>query len=128
MHVESVGPSRTLARKVYAQRKTQVRERRFFPASGVMFEEIIDDAIRRARSSYELKYPDRKFKTHNNYLIVRRWFEGRKADSITPSEIAERIADHTKCAATYNRFRVSISHAYKLAVQNRKVQENPGHS
>src|SRR5271169_2151378 len=83
IHVEGVGASRSLARKVYAQRKTQVCERRFFPASGVMFGEIIDDAIRRARSSYELKYPNRKFKTHNNYSIVKRWFEGRKAESIT---------------------------------------------
>ena len=125
VRAEAVGPSKGLALKAYQKRKTEVAERRWFPASGTPFEEIVDDAIARARENFKLNHPDKRFKL-GNYAIVRRWFPGRAADSITPSEIAAKLASHTKCGATFNRLRVAISHAYKIAVENKKVQENPG--
>ncbi len=125
MHAESVGPSKALALKVVEKRRTEIAERRFFPASGVSFDEIADDAIRLARESFKLKHPDKRFKA-GNYGIVKGWFAGRTADSITPSDIAAKLTSHTQVPATFNRFRVAISHVYKIAVQNKKVQENPG--
>jgi integrase len=123
--VERVGPSKPLALKAYAKRKTEIAERRFFPATGVPFEEIVDDTIRLARESFKLKHPDKRFKA-GNYDIVKEWFTGRAADSITPSEIAAKLTGHTQVPATFNRFRVAISHVYKIAVENKKVTENPG--
>jgi integrase len=91
----------------------------------VPFEEIVDDAIQLARESFKLKHPDKLFKP-GNYEIVKKWFAGRAADSITPSEISAKLTGHTKIPATFNRFRVAISHAFKIAVENKKVTENPG--
>lgn len=123
--VERVGPSKALALKAYAKRKTEVAERRFFPATDVSFANIVDDAIAIARDSFKRKHPDWKFKD-GNYGIIKAWFAGRAADSITPSEIAAKVSAHTQVPATFNRFRVAISHAYKIAVENKKVSENPG--
>ena len=125
MRAERVGPSKALALKVYAKRKTEIAERRFFPATGVLWEEIVDDAIRLVRESYQRKHPGRRFKS-DNYGIIRGWFLGRAAEGITPSEITARLASHTAVSATFNRFRVAISHTFKLAVENKKVKENPG--
>ncbi len=124
LHVEKVGPSKDVASKVYQSRKAAVSERRFFPATDVTIDEIIADAITRARENFEIKYPDKKFKP-GNYGIVATWFAGRQAASITTQEIAAKLAAHCALPATYNRFRVAISHAYKIAVENKKVAENP---
>jgi len=125
LQTERVGPSKALALKLYRARKTQVAERRFFPATDVLFEEIVDDAIAIARARFESKHPGREAKK-GNYGIVRDWFPGREADTITPSEIEAKLADHTQVPATFNRFRVAISHAYKLAIENGKLAKNPG--
>lgn len=124
-HAERVGPSKALALKVIEKRRTEVAERRFFPATGIPFEEIVDDAIMLARESFKSKHPDKKFKP-GNYEIIKKWFAGRAADAITPSEIAAKLSEHTDVPATFNRFRVAISHAYKIAVENKKVRENIG--
>ncbi len=125
VRVEAVGPSKALAIKVCAKRKTEVAERRFFPATNVSFEEIVKDAIARAREDYKLRHPGKTFR-EGYYGVVKRWFAGRAADSITPSEIASKLSSHATCAATFNRLRVAISHAYKMAVQGKKLAENPG--
>lgn len=124
-HAERVGPSKALALKVIEKRRTEVAERRFFPATGIPFEEIVNDAITLARESFKSKHPDKEFKP-GNYEIIKKWFCGRSADSITPSEIAAKLAEHTDVPATFNRFRVAISHAYKIAVENKKIRENIG--
>ncbi len=125
VRAEAVGPSKALALKAYAKRKTEVAERRFFPATGISFDEIVDDAIRLARDRFKMNHPDKQFKP-GNYEIVKTWFTKRAADSITTSEIADKLASHTEVPATFNRFRVAISHVYKIAIENKKVTENPG--
>jgi site-specific recombinase XerD len=125
VRVEAVGPSKALAIKVCAKRRTEVAERRFFPASGVSIEEIVDDAIQRARDRFKINHPDKQFKP-GNYEIVKGWFPKRAADSLTSSEIAEKLSGHSEVPATFNRFRVAISHAFKIALENKKVTENPG--
>jgi integrase len=124
LQYERVGPSKAVAMKVYQKRKTEISEGRFFPGAKTSFDEIIADAVTRARANYETKYPGRKFKP-GTYGIVAAWFKGRLAASITPSEIAEWLAAHCPVPATFNRFRVTLSHAYKIAVENGKVAKNP---
>lgn len=124
LHVERVGPSKAVANKVYQKRKTEAREGRFFPTTRVTFDEVIEDAITRSRERFELKYPEKTFKP-GNYKIVGRWFKGRQASSITPQEIAEKLSQHCVKPATHNRFRVALSHAYKIAIENKKILENP---
>jgi len=60
------------------------------------------------------------------YATIAPWFGGRLAADVTPTEIEDKINAHAKTDASFNRLRVAISHSYKLAIQNKKVAENPG--
>jgi integrase len=127
IRVEAIGPSKAFALKVYQKRKTEVCEGRFFPElvrRNVTFDEIARDAILRGRQQHEIRYPGTKFRA-GRYQIVAEWFKGRLASSLTPQEIATKLAVHCKTPATYNRYRVTMSHAYKIAVENKKVADNP---
>jgi integrase len=124
IRAERVGPSKALALKVVAKRRTEVAERRFFPAASVTFDELIADAIAQARRDHVLKHPTKRFRD-DRYRLAGEWFEGRRAASITPEEISVQLSRHCRTIATANRYRVALSHAFKLALQNRKAQENP---
>src|SRR2546425_10979979 len=116
---EVIGPSKAEARKVLEKRRTEVREKRYFPASaqrgGVTFDEVIEHAIKTARAEFEKKHPGKKFRPYR-YKIVKTWFAGRKAHSVTPQEIQEKLNSHGGSLATWNHYRVTLSHAYKLAI------------
>jgi len=129
VRAESTGsPSRAFALKILEKRRTEVRESRYFPkVREVSVDEIIKDAIERACQHHELSYPGKKFRPYR-YRIVGEWFKGRAAASLTPGEIAAKIAEHTKTPANFNRYRVALSHAYKLAVEERKLSVNPAAS
>jgi len=123
MRAERVGPSKALALKVVEKRRTEVAERRFFPSANVTFDELIKDAIAEAKRSYALK----KIKKHTTYRyrLLGEWFKGRKASSIKKEEIDKKLSDHCHTPANFNRYRNSLSHAYRLAIDNGKKIENP---
>jgi len=123
-HAERVGPSKTLALKAVEKRRTEVAERRFFPGSNVTFDELIKDVIAESRRHYALKRSKRQLCTYR-YRILGEWFKGRRASSIRPEEIDKKLSDHCQTPANFNRYRNSLSHAYRLAMQNGKASENP---
>lgn len=45
--------------------------------------------------------------------------------SITPQEIAAKLYEVAKTAATFNRYKFCLSRAFNLAVENRKASESP---
>lgn len=122
--VEAVGPSKTLALKVYAKRKTEVAERRFFPGSNILFDDLIKDVIAEARLSHAVNTTGKKVRTYR-YRIVGEWFKGRKAASITRDEINKKLSEHCKTPANFNRYRVALSHTFKIGIQNGKATDNP---
>jgi site-specific recombinase XerD len=124
VRVEAVGPSKALAIKVCAKRRTEVAERRFFPGANISFDELIKDAIAEARRNHEMKRSQKKFRSYR-YRIVGEWFKGREAAAITPGEIDKKLAEHCRSAANFNRYRVALSHTYKIAMQNGKAAKNP---
>ncbi len=124
MQVERVGPSKALALKVIAKRRTQVAECRFFPGANVTFDELLEDAIAEARRNHALKGGRSELYLYR-YNIVKEWFKGRRAATITPQEIDKKLADRCRTPANYNRYRVAISHAYKLGIRAGKAVENP---
>jgi integrase len=126
LRVESTGsPSRSFARDVLEKRRTEVREGRYFPKPKVVtVDEIIKDATDRAREHHELQRPGKKFRPYR-YRIVGEWFKGRDTASLTPQEIGAKLAEQCKTPANFNRYRVALSHAFKLAVANGKVADNP---
>lgn len=120
---ERVGPSKALALKVIEKRRTEVAERRFFPASNVCIDELINDAIAEAKRNHAIK--KLKKRTWYRYDVLGEWFKGRKASSLKPEEIDKKMAEHCQTPANFNRYRNSLSHVYRLAMQNGKVNENP---
>ena len=130
LRAERVGFSKADALTTYRRRKEEVAEGRLFPERvrrATSFDELVHDAVAACRQRFEITYPGRRFRA-GRYEIIAAWFEGRKAASITPQEIRDKLAEHCRTAATHNRFRVAISHVYKLAMENRKATENPGRS
>src|SRR6266704_3354547 len=129
LHVERAGPSKAVALKRYQQRKNAVDEGRFDPAQArraVIFDELVKDAVTRGQEAFQLKYPTKKF-YEGRYNIIREWFTGRKARSITPQEIIEKLAGRCadQSAATRNHLRIALSHTFKIGIENKKVNENP---
>jgi integrase len=57
--------------------------------------------------------------------ILREPFGERHATSITPQEINEWLTKHCKTPATANRYRAFMSLAYRLGMENGKVERNP---
>ena len=120
--VERVGPSKTLALKAYQKRKTEVAERRFFPASGVLWDELVKDVLAKERQKHEWKTGE-PFKPGVKG-IVQQWFAGRKADSISADEIAEKLAD-IKTPATYNRKFYALNKIFRIGIKSKKITLNP---
>ena len=115
-HVERVGPSKALALKVYQKRKTEVAERQFFPSASVTVGALVDEAIAEARRNG--KY------TLYRYHQLRGWFGDRRAAALTPLEIEKRLAAHCQTPANFNRLRDTLSHAYRIAVENGLLADN----
>ena len=126
LHVKTTGsPSRAFALKVLEKRRTAVREHRYFPEQReVTVDEIIKDAIDAARAHHELTYPDKRFRPYR-YRIVGEWFKSRLASSLKPQEIAAKLSEKCKTPANFNRYRVALSHAFKVGIANGKITDNP---
>jgi integrase len=56
---------------------------------------------------------------------VGGWFKGSVASALTPREINAKLAEHCKTSANFNRYRVALSHAFKIGIANGKVTDNP---
>ena len=128
VRTESAGPSKAFARKVLEKRRTEVLEKRYFPEKlrrNVSFEHIIDDALEATRRAHALKYGDRRRFRDYRWGVIKEWFKERAAGSITPEEIELRLHEHCKTGATKNQYRVALSKAFKIALANKKVIENP---
>src|SRR5207245_225440 len=94
LRVESTrSPSLAFARKVLEKRRTEVRDGRYFPKRREFtVDEIIRDAIDRAREHHELTYPGKRFRPYR-YRIVGEWFKGCAAASLTSQDIAAKLAE-----------------------------------
>jgi site-specific recombinase XerD len=91
---------------------------------GVRYGALIDDA---------LKLNEASSRDHRNFKqrleVTREQFGHRVAESITPADIGDWFAAMTDerewTPATVNRYRAAMSKAFKLGIQNRKVNNNP---
>jgi len=124
-HRERVGP-KALARKVYAKRKTEVHERRFFPESigrrDTLLVDMIDDVVKRAKGRI------RAFSDYERY--AKYWkeaFPGRTLAQIAPGDVERYQAERIKtCApATVNREVKFLKRVFNVAVADGLVAANP---
>jgi len=124
-HREKIGP-KALAKKVYAKRKTEVTERRFFPESigrrDTLLADHIDDVMKRAKGRI------RAFSDYERY--GRYWkeaFPGRTLAQISPGDVeryqAERIK--TSAPATVNREVKFLKRVFNIAIADGLIATNP---
>ena len=122
IHHEKIGPSIKFAQAAYQKRKTEMRERRFFPEKikrrDILFSELAADDLdysrtNKGRESY------RNDRRKMNLLL--NWFRDCVAAEITPQEIERRLAElfeEGRTPATINRYRTLLSLVYSLACRN----------
>src|SRR5262245_45119582 len=116
---EAAGPSKAMARKLLEKRKAEVRERRHFPEAkwrNVTFDALVECAVKEAQERFRREHPGETFR-RGRYDTILKWFRGRQAASIVEQEIKDRLNEHAKTDASFNRLRVAISHVYKLAMK-----------
>ena len=105
-------------RKADARRKLKMPE--LVPGKVVTFGHLSDDG--REHAETHLKSTEH-YKTKDS--ILREPFGERPAAAITPQEINEWLTKHCKTPATANRYRAFMSLAYRLGMENGKVESNP---
>jgi len=105
-------------RKADARRKVKLPE--LVPGKVVTFGHLSTMAVEHAESHLK---SIAHYKTKDS--ILREPFGERAASSITPQEINEWLSKHCKTPATANRYRAFMSLAYRLGMENGKVESNP---
>jgi site-specific recombinase XerD len=56
---------------------------------------------------------------------LESWWGKRAADSLIPSEIEAKLSEHANTPATFNRWKSTLSLAYRLGMRDNLVQVNP---
>lgn len=105
-------------RKADARRKLKLPE--LVPCRVVTFGQLSTMAVEHAKTH---------LKTIEHYVtkdsILHEPFGERPAAAITPQEINDWFTKHCKTPATANRYRAFMSLAYRLGMENGKVESNP---
>jgi integrase len=122
-HREKVG-RRGDALALYQKRKADARRKlkmpELVPGKVVTFGQLSTMAVEHAET--HLKSIEH-YKTKDS--ILREPFGERPASAIMPQEINEWLTKHCKTPATANRYRAFMSLAYRLGMENGKVEGNP---
>jgi len=105
-------------RKADSRRKLKLPE--LVPGNVVTFGHLSAMAVEHAQTHLRTS---RDYVTRDE--ILSEPFGSRRADSITLQEIDQYLSKHCKTNATANRYRSYISLAYRLGMENDKVQSNP---
>jgi integrase len=105
-------------RKADARRKIKLPE--LVPGKVVTFGHLSTMAVNHAKTH---------LKSIAHYVtkdsILRGPFGERPAAAITPQEINDWLTKHCKTPATANRYRAFVSLAFRLGMENGKVESNP---
>jgi site-specific recombinase XerD len=113
---------------LYRKRKIEALEGKKLPeklrSRAASFAEIADDAITYITGRYARPADDVA-----RMEVLKDWFAGRGAESITPQEVEARLErgreENDWTASTVNHHHTLLSLTYRLAIRNRKVKESP---
>jgi len=123
-HREKVGP-KGLARKLYEKRKTEIRERRYFPPEKrrlVLFDEVAENFLSYSRQANRSTRMD-QFRMK----ALLKAFGGMPAEDVTAEQVEEfkfRLGAK-RSPATVNRHLALMKAAYNRAMRAGKVSRNP---
>jgi site-specific recombinase XerD len=116
--------TKSAAIDLYRKRKNEALAGKKLPErlrrATVTFAEIAKDALAYS-SANKLSY--RTDSVRMGTLLG--WFREYPAESITPRDIERRFEQQNWSPATINRHRALLSLAYRLAIRNGKIKENP---
>jgi integrase len=125
LHREKVGP-KGLAVRVYQKRKSQIRERRFFPEQIRQRDVLVVDAI--------ADYLNKREATLRHFYHYRRYgrywsaaLQSKTLRQVLPDDIERYVAVRIREAApaTVNRELAFLKCLFNDAIANRKVESNP---
>ena len=125
LHREKVGP-KGLARKVYEKRKTEVRERRFFPEQigkrDALLSEVIDDHLVRVKGKLR-SYRD----CARNAETWKRAFKDRTLRQIVPGDVERCVAKRLESVApaSVNRELAFLKRVFNVAIADGLADSNP---
>jgi integrase len=127
IHRETAG-TREAAGRLYRKRKTEALQGKKLPEllrnRAVTFSDLA--ALAREHSESKGKHCPRWQRVIRQQLAqLEKWWGSRVADSLTPSEIESKLSEHTKAPATFNRYKATVSLAYKVGIADGKVPVNP---
>lgn len=124
---ETVGRSWKAAADLLAKRRHEAMMGKKMPelrSKGILFAEIADDAIAYIRAKYSRPAVDVA-----RLEVVKEWFRGLTAASLTSAEIGSRLhaarLANGWSASTYNHHLTVISLAYTLGGESKKISERP---
>ena len=116
------------ARDLYTKRKNEALEGKKLPEklrrALVSFCEIADDTVTYIKGRYSRPADDVA-----RMEVLKGWFTGRAAESITAQEVEARLSqareENDWASSTVNHHHTLLSLTYRLAIRNRKVKEGP---
>ena len=124
-HREKVGPKK-LAGELYEKRKTDVRERRFFPERLRRRDWLLDKVI----DDYLVRHKDRLrwFGHYERYAGTwKAAFKGRTLTQILPGDVDRCVAARRREVqpATVNRELAFLRRVFNVAIEDGKADTNP---
>ena len=111
----------------YEENKARIRKHVVAPPDthrGIRYSQLVDDALKYNKTSHK---DQRNFE--QRLEVTREKFGHRVAVSLTPAEIHEwldeMVEERDWSNGTFNRYRAAMSKAFKLAIENSKLNSNP---
>ncbi|MGA2609602.1 MAG: site-specific integrase [Terriglobia bacterium] len=126
IHREKAG-TRETAGILYRKRKTEVLQGKKLPEclrkNVLTFGDLAEKVREHARDA---DYSDRyRAILRQEISKLESWWDERAADSLKPSEIEAKLNEHAKTPATFNRYKATLSLAYRLALKDSLLEVNP---
>jgi site-specific recombinase XerD len=114
------------ARDLYTKRKNEALRGKKLPETlrraTISFAEIAREALAYSKA---YKAPSTYRCDAGRMEVLLGWFREYPAESITAQDIERQFQKQEWGPATCNRYRALLSFAYRLAIRNRKIKENP---
>jgi len=94
-------------------------------AGAVPFTEILDDWLAKQAADNAKSLES----TESRVKLIREWFRDRLARDISADEIETKLEETAKekkwASATFNNYRLVLFGTFRLAVENKKLDDNP---
>ena len=113
-----------------SKRKTEKLQRKKLPenlrAKPVTFAELVDDALERSKAQ---NGPRSTNELELKYQTLKQVFGSRVAEEVSKQEIVRWLsavaADRSWATATRNRWQAAFSLAFRVGIENEKIDKNP---